>query len=140
MDPLPHVCLSSVLNQITAASGSLELISINAVAIVSPAVPAAGLAYWLDFAIPIIAIIMIIMQVGPGHHQGMYQRPGTLTSYAQAGQQSNAAAQTIDCSCCTALLLEGTGQGLALLHKALHMTFCLLNRSGTPCRVSMESQ
>lgn len=83
---------------------------------------------------------MSIMQLSPGHHQGLYQRSHALSSYAQAGQQSNAAAQTSDCSCCAALLLEGTGQGLALLYKALHMTFCLLLRSGTPCRVSMESQ
>ena len=82
-------------------------------------------------------IAIITTQLGPGDHQGLYQRPCTLTSYVQAGQQTNAAAQTSDCSCCAALLLERTGQGLALLHKALHMTFRLLLRSG---RVSTESQ
>ena len=82
---------------------------------------------------------MIIRQLGPGHYQGLYQWAGTLTSYAQAGQQPNAAAQVSDCSCCAALLLERTSQGLALLHKALDMTFCLLCRSGTLCRVSTRS-
>ena len=83
-DLMPYLRLSCVLTH-TTASYSIEMLSINAVLIAYFAVPAAGVAKWLGFSIHMTASNMMIMQLGPGHHQGLYQRPCTLTSYVQAG-------------------------------------------------------
>lgn len=57
------------------------------------ATPAACLAHQLPPSISSVPISNTV-QLGPGRHQGLHKRPCTVSIDAQAGQQTDAAAQT----------------------------------------------